>query len=155
MAYSAATDIDSQPFAAVEREARVDLLGVGDLRNKKENPRHRPPGIDSPLLRDTIVQTVLFERAANPKKQTKAIVIDVGAYYGVSRGYIYRCLKDIAPERRNQMVEFNSKDKIFRRSAHAGANSRRTDLTLLTHIDFSRTRFPYPRKKSAHMSTSG
>ena len=105
--------IDSQPFAAVEREARVDLLGVGDLRNKKENPRHRPPGIDSPLLRDTIVQTVLFERAANPKKQTKAIVIDVGAYYGVSRGYIYRCLKDIAPERRNQMVELILKIKYF------------------------------------------
>ena len=35
--------IDGQPFAAVQREARVDLLGVGDLRNEKENPRHRPP----------------------------------------------------------------------------------------------------------------
>jgi hypothetical protein len=32
-------------------------------------------------------------------------VIDVGAYYGVSRSYIFRCLKEIAPERRRQMVQ--------------------------------------------------
>ena len=59
--------IDSQPFAAVEREARVELLGVGELRDRRVTPLHRPPGIDSPLLRDRIVQTVLFERAANQK----------------------------------------------------------------------------------------
>ena len=41
------------------------------------------------LLRDQIVQSVLFERAANLEKLEKAIVIDVGAYYGVSRSYIY------------------------------------------------------------------
>jgi hypothetical protein len=33
------------------------------------------------------------------------LVIDVGAYYGVSRSYIFRCLKEIAPERRRQMVQ--------------------------------------------------
>lgn len=31
--------------------------------------------------------------------------VDVGAYYGVSRSYIFRCLKEIAPERRRQMVQ--------------------------------------------------
>jgi len=105
--------IDSQPFAAVEREARAELLGVGDLRDRKETPRHRPPGIDSPLLRDSIVQAVLFERVAHPKKQMKAIVIDVGAYHGVSRSYIFRCLKEVAPERRRQMVESILKFRYF------------------------------------------
>jgi hypothetical protein len=37
------------------RKARVDLLGVGDLRDRRVTPRHRPPGIDTPLLRDRIV----------------------------------------------------------------------------------------------------
>ncbi|MGA7184688.1 MAG: hypothetical protein WBY67_15540, partial [Pseudolabrys sp.] len=36
---------------------------------------------------------------------TYVLVIDVGAYYGVSRSYIFRCLKEIAPERRRQMVQ--------------------------------------------------
>ena len=103
-----------EPVAVAElREARVDLLGVGDLRDRKENPRHRPPGIDSPLKRDRIVQTVLFERVANPKKQMKAIEIDVGAYYGVSRSYIHECLKEVAPERRRQMVESILKIRYF------------------------------------------
>lgn len=36
---------------------------------------------------------------------TYVLVVDVGAYYGVSRSYIFRCLKEIAPERRRQMVQ--------------------------------------------------
>ena len=36
---------------------------------------------------------------------TYVLVIDVGAYYGVSRSYIFRCLKEIPPERRRQMVQ--------------------------------------------------
>lgn len=97
--------IDTEPFAAVERETRVELLGVGGLRDRKENPRHRPPGIDAPLLADKIVQAVLFEQAANPKKQMKKIVGEVGDYYQVSRSYVFRCLKQVAPERRRQMVQ--------------------------------------------------
>ena len=33
--------IDSQPIAAVAREARVELLGVDGLRDRKESPRSR------------------------------------------------------------------------------------------------------------------
>jgi hypothetical protein len=69
--------IDSQPTAATEREARVAILHLGGLRDRKGNPRHRPRRIDSPLLQDKIVQTVLFERAANPKKRMKAIANDM------------------------------------------------------------------------------
>ena len=36
--------IDSRPFAAVEREARVDLLGVGDLRDREGKPATPPTG---------------------------------------------------------------------------------------------------------------
>jgi hypothetical protein len=57
--------VDSQPLAATERKAQVAILGLASLRDWKENPRHRPLGIDSPLLRDKIVQAVLFERAAS------------------------------------------------------------------------------------------
>jgi hypothetical protein len=96
--------IDHQRIAAFEQEAQIAILGLADLRDRKENPRHRPAGIDSPLLRDKIVQAVLFERAANPGKQMKRIVIEVGCNYGVSRSYIFRCLKEIAPERRQAMV---------------------------------------------------
>jgi hypothetical protein len=96
--------INHQQFAAVEREAQIAILGLGGLRDRKGTPRHRPPGIDSPLLRDKIVQAVLFERAANPKKQMKKIVGEVGAHYEVSRSYIFRCLKEVTPERRQAMV---------------------------------------------------
>jgi hypothetical protein len=82
--------IDSQPFAAVEREARVDLLGVGDLRNEKENPRHRPPRIDAPLLRDRIVQTYLFELATHPEKQRKEAELTAMAVHGVTYSAVSR-----------------------------------------------------------------
>lgn len=97
--------IDSKRFAATEREARIAILGVAGLRDRKKNPRHRPPGLDAPLLADKIVQSVLFERAANPGKQMKQIVPAVEAHYGVSRSYVFRCVKQIAPERRRQMVQ--------------------------------------------------
>lgn len=97
--------IDPQPFADTSREARVALLDLASLRERKENPRHRPPGIDSPLLRDKIVQTLLFECAANPKEQMKRIVSKVGYHYGVSDRFVYKCLKKVTPERKKQMIE--------------------------------------------------
>ena len=102
-----------QRFAAAEREARVAILDLAGLRDRRKNPRHRPPGIDAPLLRDKIVQTVLFERAANPQKQMKAIVADACDHYGVSRSYVFRCLKEVPPERRKQMVESIIKSCFF------------------------------------------
>jgi hypothetical protein len=75
--------IDHQQVAA--QEAQIAILGLADLRDRKENPRHWPAGIGSPLLRDRIVQAVLFERAANPKKHMKKIVGEVGSKYQVSR----------------------------------------------------------------------
>ena len=97
--------VDNQTVAATERETRVALLGLAGLRDRKgKNPRHRPPRINSPLLRDQIVQSVLFERATT-QKQIKAIVAEVGAYYGKSRSYIFGCLKDVAPERRRQIMD--------------------------------------------------
>jgi hypothetical protein len=97
--------IDSQPTAATEREARVAILHLGGLRDRKGNPRHRPRRIDSPLLQDKIVQTVLFERAANPKKRMKAIANDILRDYGMSRRYVYECLKEVTPERRRQIAQ--------------------------------------------------
>ena len=97
--------IDHRQFVAIEREVQVAILGIDALRDRKENPRHRPPRIDAAVLRDKIVQAVLFEGCADPKKQRKKIVSEVGAYYGVERAYIYRCLRKVGPERRKQIVE--------------------------------------------------
>jgi hypothetical protein len=73
----------------------IELLGIEHLRDRKQKRRHRPPRIDAPLLRDKIVQSVLFERAVNPKKRMKQIIYDVGNYHRVSRRL---------PERRKQIV---------------------------------------------------
>ena len=98
--------IDNQPFTSIARELQVAILDLADLRDRKENPPHRPPGIDAAVLRDEIVQAVLFERCAtNPKKQEKQIVGEVGAYYGVGRAYVYRCLREVGPERRKRIVQ--------------------------------------------------
>jgi len=94
------------PVATAEmQDARIELLDVGGLRDRKENPRHRPAGVDAPVKADKIVQAVLFERATNPKKQRKKIVGEVGDYYGVDRSYVYECLRQVTPERRKQMVQ--------------------------------------------------
>ena len=88
-AYSSAMRSDRLPAPSYGRRvSNFSVWAISGAKRKTRDTGRR--GIDAPLLRDEIVQTVLFERAANPKKQTKAIVIDVGAYYGVSRGYIYR-----------------------------------------------------------------
>jgi len=105
--------IDSQPFAAAEREARLAVLGLTFWSRRSKNPRHRPPTIDTPLLRDKIVQTVLFERAVHPEKPQKAAVITAMMTHKVSRPYVFRCLKEIAPERRRQMVESIVKIRYF------------------------------------------
>lgn len=96
--------IDARPFMIAERETRLAVLGLTFWSRRGKNLRHRPPSIDTPLLRDQIVQAVLFERCANPKKRRKAIVGEVGEWYGVKHAYIYRCLREVGPERRKQMV---------------------------------------------------
>jgi hypothetical protein len=97
--------VDNQESASIARELQVAILNLAAIRNRTKNPRHRPPGIDAPLLRDKIVGAVLWEQAANPQKRMKRIVYEVGDYYGVKRRYIFRCLKEVAPERRAQIVE--------------------------------------------------
>lgn len=97
--------IEARPFMIAEREARLAVLGLTFWSRRAKNPRHRPPSIDTPLLRDRIVGAVLWERAANPQKRMKQIVDEVGGYYGVKRRNIFQRLKEVAPERRRQVVQ--------------------------------------------------
>ena len=127
----ARTGID--PAVAL-KEVRVELLGVGDRRKRKAKPRHRPPGIDEPLKRDKIVQTVLFERAAHPEKQIKDAIGAAMAAHDVSYGYVYRCLNKTTPERAQQMIESIIKvrflgEMIAHLTILAGTSSAATKLT--------------------------
>ena len=63
--------IDPEAVALADREKRTDLLGIACLRDRKHNPAHRPPTVDAALLRDKIVQAVLFERVSHPKEQMR------------------------------------------------------------------------------------
>jgi hypothetical protein len=95
--------IDGKAVASTDRERRTELLGVAHLQDQQPKPRHRPPNVDAALLRDKIVQAVLFERVAHPDTHKKEIIGKVGDHYGVGRAYIYRCFKQISPERRAEI----------------------------------------------------
>ena len=65
---------------------------------------------------------------------TYVLVIDVGAYYGVSRSFIFRCLKEIAPERRRPDGAINYRFMLLARDDGAYANSRRTDRLTVNRL---------------------
>jgi hypothetical protein len=88
--------IDREASAPLNRELRIALLGIEGLRDQKQKPRHRPPTIDAALLRDKIVQAVLFERISHPKKQRKRLL----ARLANIQEWADRCLRKISPERR-------------------------------------------------------
>ena len=48
-AFERAPWVDSEAFAAADYELRIALLGVGDLGDRKKNPPHRPPSVDTAL----------------------------------------------------------------------------------------------------------
>jgi hypothetical protein len=91
---------------ALDRGARMAILGTGDLRNKTRHPRHRPKTVDSPLRRDEIAQWVAIGQASRPKLREKEIIARVCSHFDVSRGYVYRILKEIDPERWENMKTF-------------------------------------------------
>jgi hypothetical protein len=84
---------------ALDRGARMAILGIGHLRNRTERPRHRPKTVDSPLRRDEIAQWVAILRAGRPNLLDKVIIVRVCKHFGVSRAYVYRILKEVDPER--------------------------------------------------------
>lgn len=88
---------------ALDRGARTRILGIGHLRNRTDNPRHRPKTIDSPLRRDEIAQWVAILRAGRPTLPEKVIIGRVCEHFGVSRAYVYRILKEVDPERWENM----------------------------------------------------
>jgi hypothetical protein len=104
--------INKEEFASAEREVRIDHLGLGDLTNRKTNPRHRPPSANTALDKDGIVQMVLFERALFPDQSMKSIINDVHDAYGVERSYVYRCLEECDPKRR-QEIEMSVMRLVF------------------------------------------
>jgi hypothetical protein len=88
---------------ALDRGARTAILGIGHLRNRTKHPRHRPKTVDSPLRRDEIAQTVAYIRASSPTLLEKGIIGRVCEHFGVSRAYVYRILKEVDPERWENM----------------------------------------------------
>ena len=97
--------INSGALASADHELRIAVLGIGHLRNRKKNPRHRPPSVDTALNRDRVVQAVLFEAITNFEKSMKQIVGEVGDDYGLRRRRVYRCIEETPPERRKAIVE--------------------------------------------------
>jgi hypothetical protein len=91
---------------ALDRGARIAILGIGHLRDKTEHPRHRPKTVDSPLRRDEIAQTVAVIRVVYPEKSEKWVIGKIGDHYRVSRSYVYRILKEIDSERWESMKAF-------------------------------------------------
>jgi hypothetical protein len=91
---------------ALDRDARTAILGIGHLRNRTERPRHRHKTVDSPLLRDEIAQWVAILRANRPNLLEKVIIGMVCDHFGVSRGYVHRILKEVDPERWENMKAF-------------------------------------------------
>jgi hypothetical protein len=88
-----------EELRALDRGARIAILGIGHLRNQSEHPRHRPKTVDSPLRRDEIAQAVAIGCAVRPEKPKKWIIGGVCKVYKVSRSYVYRVLKEVDPER--------------------------------------------------------
>ena len=43
--------INSGALASADHELRIAVLGIGHLRNRKKNPRRRPPSVDTALNR--------------------------------------------------------------------------------------------------------
>lgn len=63
--------------------------------------RHRPKGLESPLLREEIENFVLFARARYPQRWHQKKIIGIAQdLYGVSRAYIFRVLAEMDPCRR-------------------------------------------------------
>ena len=104
-AFERAPWVDSEAFAAADYELRIALLGVGDLGDRKKNPPHRPPSVDTALKRDRIVQAVLFEAATNFEKPMKQIIGEVGDHYRVKDRRVYDCIEETPPERRKAILE--------------------------------------------------
>jgi hypothetical protein len=94
-----ARSLTLEEVRALDRGARMAILGIGHLRNKIDHPRHRPKTVDSPLRRDEIAQWVAIGRASHPKLREKVVIARVCGHFGVSRGYVYRILKEVDPER--------------------------------------------------------
>ena len=90
-------------MAQLDRAARIGILGIGGLLHRKTNPPNRPKTVDSALMRDEIAQLFLVARALNPKRQSKDIVGAICDLHHVKRAYVYRVLKETAPERIENM----------------------------------------------------
>jgi hypothetical protein len=90
----------------LDQAALTAILGIGHLRNRTKHPRHRQKTVDSPLRRDEIAQWVAILRAGRPNLPEKVIIGMVCQQFGVSRGYVYRILKEVDPERWENMKAF-------------------------------------------------
>jgi hypothetical protein len=80
-----------------DRTARIAILGIGDLGRRR--PRNRPPTINATLLRDQIVQFVVYYRTINPLAAKEHSIHAAEDLFNVNRAYVYRSLKMVDPAR--------------------------------------------------------
>jgi hypothetical protein len=77
----------------------IDLL-VDIAEGKLRSPPHRPGTRAAAIKRYKIAQEVLLLEALFPQRKREAIVAQVAKGYGVTRGYVFKVLREINPERR-------------------------------------------------------
>jgi hypothetical protein len=90
----------SAQLKAIDRAARIQILGIRNLYRPGHHPPNRPPTIDAALKRDEIAQSDAYMRAVHPEWSKKEIISGIRKYYGVGRSYIFEAIKDVDPERR-------------------------------------------------------
>jgi hypothetical protein len=100
----------------LDRAARIRLLGIADLLEQKEHPRHRPKTVDAPLRRDQLVQAVLYTKATHPTMKQESIIEFFAHRFGVSRAYAFKALASVDPERRKNI---EAAARAFAESGHA------------------------------------
>jgi hypothetical protein len=99
--------MDEQALMRLHRRAQCGYLGVGRMLAEQRalgQKGGRRLSVDAILKRDDIAQMVIYLRAMYPARKLKAIVYDVAKFHRVQRSYVYKCLAETGPERRENMV---------------------------------------------------
>jgi hypothetical protein len=74
---------------------------VADLLTGKKRRAVRPRSTDVALKRDEIAQHVLYARALHPDWRLESIVKRIRKLHKVSRGFVFKVLREIDPGRRS------------------------------------------------------
>jgi hypothetical protein len=83
-------DARTKFLKALDRAARIQILGIRDLYKPGHHPRHRPPTIDAALKRDEIAQFVGIYRALHRYRNKRESISAAVKLFGCKRAYVYK-----------------------------------------------------------------